>query len=195
MMAFLLIGMRLGANALERGDQRLAQLDRSLTIVEVIDGQLVSAVPRFVLAKDDRGSTPYLCFRGEPRELRFLTRGSLFGDRSRGLWLATYRVVKTEDGREQLTAGETAMLDSAGLQAALLGTAAVVDRTATLGDPAERIVFSYLQPGVPPNPPEWVPEWNPGNQQALPVGVRIQAWREGRVGELTFAIPVRTVEQ
>lgn len=193
LMLILAIGMRVGANALQAGDRRLTKLDRSLAIVEVIDEQVAGAVPRIVTVKTDNGPAQYLGFRGDAREVRFLTRVSLTHDMAHRLWLATYRVVEMQDGQEQLLTTETPVLDSDHLQAALVGAVAPAGPVESLGDPAKRIELSYLRPSTPGKPSEWVAEWKP-DEKELPMGIRVQVWREAYAGALTFAIPVREVE-
>ncbi|HEV2386580.1 MAG TPA: prepilin-type N-terminal cleavage/methylation domain-containing protein [Candidatus Acidoferrales bacterium] len=215
LMTILLIGMRVGANALEAGDRRLTKLDRDLAIVQAIEGQVAGAVPRIVMVQQDQGQAPYLCFRGDSREVRFLTRVSLTHDMAQALWLATYRVVETGDGQQQMLASETPVLDRDHLQAALVGAVATggtvssqpaspgrrgdpaalvpAGRVESLGDPAKRILISYLRPGTPSGPSQWVAEWKP-DETELPMGIRVQVWRDTYAGALTFAIPVRKVE-
>jgi prepilin-type N-terminal cleavage/methylation domain-containing protein len=194
LMLVLVIGMRVSANALNAGDRRLTKLDRSLAIVDVINEQVAGAVPRIVMVKQENGQAPYLCFRGDAREVRFLTRVSLTHDMAHGFWLATYRVVELQDGQEQLLTSETPVLDSDHLQAALMGEVAPVGPAESLGDPAKRIELSYLQPSTPAKPSEWVAEWKPDKEKELPIGIRIQVWRDTYAGALTFAIPAREIE-
>ncbi len=195
-LLILLLGLRLGASALQEGDRQLAGLDRSLTIVQVMGQQVAAAVPRLVQVKGEMGPVAQLCFRGNASEVSFLTRASLVPDPSYGLWLARYQVVETDDGRQQLEATQIPALDDDQLQAALLGSFTPLGPVEALGDPAERILLSYLRPAEGGKPADWVGEWGEKKDEKaveLPLGIRIQVWRNGYAGALTFEIPARTV--
>lgn len=186
----LMIGIRLSANALHVGDRQLAKLDRSISIVQVFDQQVAAAVPRVIEMKVNEKPGEYLCFRGDSLGVRFLTRASLVSNLNYGLWLATYQVVETQDGQQQLLASEEPALDIPQLRTALLTNGLAPGRTEALGDPARRIVLSYLRPPTLDKPSAWVDAW-PMDEKQLPLGIRVQVWREAYAGALTFAIPVQ----
>lgn len=195
-LLILLMGLRLGASALQEGDRQLAGLDRSLTIVQVIGQQVAAAVPRALMLKSEKGPVEQLSFRGDASEVRFLTRSSLVPDPGYGLWLARYQVVETNDGQQQLQGAEVPALDDDQWGAALVGPFTPLGPVEALGDPAERIVLSYLRPAEAGKPSDWVSEWGESKdkrEDALPLAIRIQVWRNGYAGALTFQIPVRMV--
>lgn len=191
-LLILMIGIRLGANALHQGDRQMAQLDRSIAIVQVIDQQVAASVPRVIMTKVDEKAENLLCFRGNSLGVRFLTRASLLSNLNYGLWLATYQVVETPDGQQQFLASEEPALDLPQLRAALLANGLAPGRTESLGDPASRIELSYLRPPALDKPSTWVSSWS-SSETELPLAIRVQVWRESYAGALTFAIPVRQV--
>lgn len=189
LMGILFSGLRLGANAWRRGNERLEAEARKLASVEVLNLQLAAAVPALLAGEGKSGRISYLSFRGSPQQLRFLTRTSWARDRSRGLWLVAYQVVATPAGQRQLVVSEAGISDGQQLLTAFLAEDVPSARSERLGEPAERIEFSYLQPSSTQGPSAWVPEWRAEERRELPPGFQVRWWRGGRADTCTFVIP------
>ncbi len=189
LMAILLTGLRLGANAWHRGDEALTAHARRLAELESLSLQIASAVPRVLVLQSDGRPVRYVSFWGTRSEMRFLTRFSWARDRSRGLWLASHRVVETQANRQQLLISEVGVLDGEQLRRLFLREVPPVAGGEPLGEPAERIEFSYLQPSSARGAAGWVSEWRAEEQDELPRAVRVQWRRNGNWQGFTFPIP------
>jgi prepilin-type N-terminal cleavage/methylation domain-containing protein len=194
-MSVLFMGLRLGANAWRRGEQKLADRARSVAGMAMLERQVSSAVPRVLTEQRDRVTVKYVDFRGSVKEARFVTAASWQSDRSRPLYMATYRVVRLKEGGEQLMISETGLTDAASMSAALFRDDRFrfgneqPSRTQEIGEPAERIEISYLQPVIDQKPAQWVTDWTPELHIELPRGVRLQWLRDGHVETATLVIP------
>lgn len=189
-MVILFSGLRLGMNAWDRGEKHLEKLAREQGGVEALTLQAAAGVPRILVAKEGQLRVPHSSFRGTSDELRFLTRFSWAWDRSQGLWLAAYRVVETDDGRQQLVVSEAPVPDEAHGLAGLLADEVPALRSQPLGDPADRIELAYWQPGSGVEPATWVSEWRSEERSKFPRGVRVRWWWGQRVETVMLVFPV-----
>ena len=190
-LTILLVGFRLTENARRRGEQKLDAMSRRLAEIEALHAQMNSAVPRMFTEIDDNQPRKLLGFRGSLKQARFLTGLSSTGDRSFGQWLASFHVEAASDGKEQLEVSEVGTPGDQEFLEALLAPQAPTTHTILLGDPADRIELSYLEPGTTAKPSAWVPEWKAEERKQLPGGVQI-LWRAGKQEQvMTFVIPSR----
>ena len=187
----LLLGFRLAENARRRGEQKLDAMSGRLAEIEALHAQMNSAVPRMFIAIDDNQPRKLLGFRGSSKQVRFLTGLSSTGDRSFGQWLASYHVEATSDGKEQLEVSEIGTPGDDEFLEALLAGQAPTAHTILLGDPADRIELSYLEPSTPGRPSKWVPEWKAEERKQLPGGVQVLWWVGRQEQVMTFIIPSR----
>ncbi len=188
-LTILLLGFRLTENARRRGTERLDAMSERLAEIEALRAQMNSAVPRMLTEIGDDQPVKLLSFRGTPKQARFLTSLSWAGERSFGQWLAAYHVEAGPEGKEQLEVSEVGTPDDHDLLAALLEPGAPTNHTMLLGDPADRIELSYLEPGKPGKLAAWVPEWRGEERKKLPRGVQV-LWSVGKQEQvMTFIIP------
>src|SRR5258706_13533173 len=75
-MSVLFMGLRIGANAMRRGEQKLSDRSRSVAGMEMLEHQVSSAVPRMLSEMRDRVSLQFVDFRGSSTEARFVTATS-----------------------------------------------------------------------------------------------------------------------
>jgi prepilin-type N-terminal cleavage/methylation domain-containing protein len=189
-LTILLEGFRLTENARRRGEEKLDAMAGRLAEIEALQAQMNSAVPR-MLTKigDDDQPLKLLSFWGTPKQARFLTSFSWAGERNSGQWLASYQVDVGPDGMEQLEVSEVGTPGDQKLLAALLAPATPTAHTMLLGDPADRIELSYLEPSTPGRPAAWVPEWKAEERKQLPRGVEVFWWVGKQEQVMTFTIP------
>jgi general secretion pathway protein J len=189
-LIILLSGIRLTANARQRGDDKLAAMAQRLAELQAVQAQIGSAVPRVVSMDYEQRHLQVLSFRGTPKEVRFLTRFSWSGERNFGLWLASYRVVEESRGQEQLVISEEGTRVDRHFLMAVLGEETPSTHPTPMGEPADRIEFSYLQPSLPGRQALWLAEWKADEQKLLPGGVQVHWWRGNQEQLLTLVIPV-----
>jgi prepilin-type N-terminal cleavage/methylation domain-containing protein len=186
----LFSGFRLALNAWRRGNDRVEAMARNLGAIQAMRNQMASAIPRQLTVVNEGRVLRYLIFRGTSHQVRFLTLYSWAGDRSRGVWLATYRVVEQADGQQRLMLSEVGVSDEQHLQTALLAEDPPATRTEPFGEPADRIEFVYWQSRSAAAPASWVSDWKATEQVQLPRGVQVRWWRGRHAGTHTFVIPV-----
>lgn len=184
-----LVGFRLTESARRRGEEKLEAMARGLAEIEAVQAQVSSAVPRMLVTNDDGQHRKLLSFRGSPKQARFLTGFSWAGERNFGHWLATLQVQTGSDGEEQLVVSEVGTPGDWQLLTGLLAAAAPATHTMPLGDPADRIELSYLEPDTPGKPGTWVPEWKAEERKELPRGVQVLWWQGKQAQVMTFVIP------
>jgi prepilin-type N-terminal cleavage/methylation domain-containing protein len=190
-LVILFTGLRLSMNAWRRGTERIEAADQSFAITEALQIQASAAVPMKLFREEDKRREEVICFRGSAQQVRFLTRKSWAGDRSRGLWMATYQVVDAKDGlQQQLLVTETPMLDSSLVLNALLEDDIRAARTQVYGEPADHIELSYWQAGTQALPAAWVSDWKAAGAEKLPRGIQVRWQRRNGEQMATFAIPV-----
>jgi prepilin-type N-terminal cleavage/methylation domain-containing protein len=189
-LAILLSGLQLTENARHRGEDRVDAMMRKLAETEALQVQMSSAVPRILAMGAEQQHRQLLSFLGTPKQLRFLTRHSWAGERNVGLWLASYRVVKEPDGKEQLVVSEAGTRGDRQSVAALLASEAPTTRSMSFEEQADRIEFSYLQTSAPGIPASWLSEWKAEEQKQFPRGVQVHWWRGTQEQFMTFLIPV-----
>lgn len=194
LMLTLMMGLRLTANAWNRGEQKLEEHARVLAGTDVVSEQVSAAVPRVVREYRGVNRTPIdvIGFAGTPSQLRFCTRASWRGDRSRPQYMANYRVIVDANKKQQLVIGEIGLTDDNSVLAGL----ALPDPNngEPVADPADQIEFAYFQPATYVQPAQWVGEWKPmvGGPE-LPAAVRV-TWVRGRdVQQATFPIAINRV--
>jgi len=192
-MVTVVMGMRLAANAWHRGEQKLDAHARVMAGHDVIAQQVSAAAVRIISEYLGTDKTPaqVVAFYGAPSELRFCTRSSWRGDRSRSQFMADYRVVRDEDGRQQLVISETGLSDDASVAAAL--QAAPQEQGEKVDEPADRIEMSYLQPATLELPAQWVANWKPLAGAELPRAVQVRWARGSEVQQATFLVAINHV--
>ena len=188
-MTILLAGFRLTENARRRGEEKLDVMARNLAEMEALQAQMSSAVPRMLTNNDDDQHGKLFSFRGTPKQLRFLSAFSWAGERESGQWLATFQVETGSEGKEQLVVSEVGTPGDRELLSALLASAAPATHAMPLGDPADRIELSYLEPSKPGKPGSWIPEWKAEERKQLPRGVQVLWWQGNQEQVMTFVIP------
>lgn len=192
-MLTLVMGLRLTANAWHRGEQRLDQDARMLAGTDALAQQVSAAAIRVVTDYRglDRAPVQVVAFAGTPSELRFCTRFSWRGDRSRPQFMADYRVVLDARGQQQLVISEDGLTDDASVLAAL--QARPPEGGQPVGDPADKIELAYFQPATAGQPAQWVGDWQPVLDAELPGAVRV-SWIRGReVQQATFPVAIHHV--
>jgi prepilin-type N-terminal cleavage/methylation domain-containing protein len=188
-MLILFSGLRISMNALRRGNDRLDAIEHRLAEGDILQSQVSSAIAAQLSQTQDGKATNTICFRGDGRQARFLSRVSWAADRTESLWLARYRVVDTQEGKQQLEIAETGILESDQILNALLQDDATPDRSELFGEPADRIELLYWQSSSDKIPAGWVADWKPVGLQELPRGIQIH-WQRGNAEQtVTYLIP------
>lgn len=188
-LTILLAGFRLTENARRRGEEKLDAMGARLAEIEALHAQMNSAVSRMISGIADEKPVKLLSFKGTSKQARFLTSFSWAGERNSGQWLALYHVEPRSDGQEQLEVSEVGTPGDQEALRALLAPAALAAHTVLLGDPADRIELSYLEPGKPGKPAAWVPEWKAEERKQLPRAVQVLWWAGKQEQVMTFIIP------
>src|ERR1700683_5383604 len=142
-LLILFTGLRLSMNALRRGNENLDAIEYRLGEADAVQSQVSAAIPASLSQTQDRKMVDTICFRGDSRQVRFLSRDSWAGDRAQGLWMANYRIVQGEDGKQQLEIAEAGILDSDQILNVLLEDDFAPDRSQRVGETADRIEFLY----------------------------------------------------
>jgi len=189
-LALLLTAVRLTERAWRRGDERLAVVAQRFAEGDAIQAQMSSAIPRNTNTPYEQRQLHLISFRGDSKQVRFLSNYSWEGGRNFGLWMVSYRVVKQQDGKEQLLVSETGFSQEPQLVSFLLANQPSQEQARTFGDRADHIELTYLRPSAPGSPAAWVPEWKCDSQKQLPRGVLIQWQRGNEEQDLTLIIPV-----
>jgi len=192
-LGILLTAVQLTENARQRVEVKLNAMAQRLSLVEAVQVQISSAVPRVFTTDGEQQPLRLLSFQGTAKQIRFLTHSSWTGARAVGQWLATYQVVTQPHGLEQVMISESSPSGTQQLVTAMLQADTAAVPTQPWGDPADRIEFSYLQPALPGSPAAWVSAWKADEQKQLPRGVQVHWWRGKQEQVLDFIIPV-TVE-
>jgi len=189
-LMILASGLLLAEGAWRRGTEREGVIEQNLAENEAIQAQMGSAVPRVFRTQQNERPLELLSFRGDAKQVRYLSRYSWEGERNSGLWLASYRVVRESDGKEQLLVSETGLTHDQQLANFFLADELSATRDVPFNDPADHIEISYLRSRSPGKLAAWVEEWKCEEQKELPRGVRIH-WQSGKRGQdLQLVIPV-----
>ena len=192
-MITMVMGLRLAANAWHRGEQKLEEHARVISGEDVMGQQISGAAVRVITEQQgtDKAPVQVVAFYGAPSEARFSTRMSWRGDHSRPQYMADYRVTQDAQGKQQLVISESPLTDDASVAAAL--AARPQDGGEAVGEPADRIELSYLQPAAIGKPAEWVANWKPQDGSELPRAVQVR-WTRGReVEQATFPVAINHV--
>jgi type II secretory pathway pseudopilin PulG len=189
-LLILFTGLRLSMNALRRGNENLDAMEYRLGEADAVQSQVSAAIPASVSQTQDRKSVDTICFRGDSRQVRFLSRDSWAGDRAQGLWMANYRVVQGDDGKQQLEIAEAGILDSDQILNVLLEDDFAPERSQRVGETADRIEFLYWQTGTDKIPAAWVSDWKAVDREKLPHGIQIHWQRGDKEKTATYLIPV-----
>jgi type II secretory pathway pseudopilin PulG len=189
-LLILFTGLRLSMNALRRGNENLDAIEYRLGEADAVQSQVSAAIPASLSQTQDRKMVDTICFRGDSRQVRFLSRDSWAGDRAQGLWMANYRIVQGEDGKQQLEIAEAGILDSDQILNVLLEDDFAPDRSQRVGETADRIEFLYWQTGTDKIQAAWVSDWKPVDREKLPHGIQIHWQRGNQEKTATYLIPV-----
>jgi general secretion pathway protein J len=189
-MVTVVEGMRLAANAWQRGEKKLDEHARLMAGHDLMSEQISGAAVRIIqeLRGTDKVPTVVVAFYGTPSELRFCTRASWRGDHAWPEYMADYRVVRNAEGRQQLVITETGLTDDASVEAALQARAE--EGGEAVGDTADQIEMTYLQPPTQTQPAQWVSQWKAQDGAELPRAVQVR-WTRGReVQQATFPVAI-----
>ena len=189
-MTILFLGLRISANGLRRGQQKLEEHARAMAENDAIQRQVAAAAPWNGIARmgADQKPVPLVGFSGSPQEMRFVTRESWQGKHERPSYMADYRVVKSVPGQQQLVMSEVGLTDDASVIAALMTPANDKTPVEDLGAPADAIDIAYYHPATAEQPAAWVAEWQPLVEQDFPRALRVR-WTRGReVQVATFVL-------
>ena len=184
LMAVLFEGLRLGANAWRRGQQKLEENAAIVAGQDLLARQVAGARPRTLTEKEDEKQVQFVSFRGSQSEARFLTAESWQSDRTRPLFVARYRVAALRQGGNQLFISERGVTDVASMQLALSANPAFNPIEATtsfeqpIGSPAQAIALAYLQPATVQAPQQWVSDWIAEKHDDMPRAIRV-TWTYG----------------
>jgi prepilin-type N-terminal cleavage/methylation domain-containing protein len=189
-LTILLGGFRLTEEAQRRGEEKLDAMAQRLAAMDALQVQMSSAVPRVSTMEGDTQHRQLLSFRGTAKEVRFLTRFSWAGERAPGLYLATYRALEEPGGHEQLVISEVGITNDYQFLTALLAQDAPSTYTMPVGNQADDIEFSYLQPSSPAEPATWFPEWKTDEKKEYPKAVQVHFLRAGQEQLVTLVISV-----
>ena len=212
LMLTLLIGLRIGTRAWQRGEARLEQTHIEAERTAFLADQVSSLVPYAVTVSGEGLTGTFTMLEAREDCLRFVTRhGSAFGNQS-GLMLAEYGIVEGSAARVDVLLRETPILDDGALLRRLVRSvdhdpetgAAVIayqpfDPRATdlrlmTGLRAARFEYLDLRP---PNGQGalWLPRWT-GRQDALyPDAIRLRWEQAGQSGEQLMPVRARLLPQ
>jgi prepilin-type N-terminal cleavage/methylation domain-containing protein len=188
-LTLLLTAVRLTERAWSRGNERLIVIAQRLAEQEAIQAQMSSAIPRGINTQYEQRSLQLITFRGDSKQVRFLSNYSWEGGRNFGLWMVNYRVAQ-QDGKERLFVSETGLSQELRLVGFLMADQTAQEPALAFGDRADHVELSYLRPSTPGSPAAWVSEWKCDSQKQLPRGVHIHWQRAQEVQDLTLTIPV-----
>lgn len=214
----VLIGMRVGFGAWERGQRRLEMGAQEEAVQEYLSHSLASAVAyvaapadpstelRVAPKGDEKLPRQFLPFQGNRQGLRWLTTYTAAWRERSGL--ALVECFLAEDGAErQLVVQEFPVRGDAILTRQMLAGVQLdpetnlpklVYRPFVATDGARRLVsgardvrFEFLK--VTPQAVAWQPTWDPAQEKRLPAAVRI--FVETASGERSWTIPIHSQVQ
>src|SRR5262245_12406075 len=171
-------GLRTGMEITGKGSQVVRDMNRSQTILRIIEAQVRGALPmRYSV---DR-SYPQLqiAFTGDRHRLKFVSNNSLtngpdgfprwieldWQDSSSSiLRMREFRILPPYNTPESIAVNETDLL------------------------PAAKVEFGYLQRSRGTEPARWLESWRPEDQRELPAAVRLRIERRGDSTELLIPV-------
>jgi prepilin-type N-terminal cleavage/methylation domain-containing protein len=196
----VLFGWRIASSALQKANIRL---QRSRTVLEanhLLQEQMASMVP-YQVAVPQRGAEFF--FQGEPQTARFLSRYSLAGRASSGLFRIEYQIEEGTGGSKRLLLNEFPVNSREELGLLIAGaemtpTGKVLKflpfergpQTVTLLEGLRECHFEYYQPPSPSVPGFWTEQWTAGPGGDLPRGMAIRVAAAAGSGDL---LPVSIV--
>src|SRR4051812_30386900 len=80
LMAVLFTGLRLGASAWHKGQQKLDEKARASAGMDVLERQVAAAVPRVLAEVRDQKQVRFVAFRGDAKQVRFVSSASWQAD-------------------------------------------------------------------------------------------------------------------
>ena len=162
--------LRLGIHAVSSGEQKIEQIERTRTSLQIIDSQIQSQIP---LTFEEDAEKKYY-FQGEREYVQFTTNYSLWGGR-KGYVLVRYTVEADTTGKQFLSVSEN-----------IIGTGTT--RESMLFSAVDTIYFEYYFRDPTEEEGEWVDTWT--DTANIPGKIRVHLLYGQR--DIPFVIPLRT---
>jgi len=209
LLAALLTGLHVAAQARERGNQRLQEIRRKEERLSFLSRQISSLVPYRIVSPDPQTPLQLAVLEATATRLRFLsTYGSDWRNHSE-LLLAEYALLEAPSGKFRLVLRETPVRSDEFLWRQLVqrvardlesGQLRVVYRPfpsektegeepLVLWSDLESPRFEYLD--LHEEALEWLPEWAGDHDASYPAAVRLRWQRGGSLEEQVFPVPAR----
>ena len=191
----VLLGWRVASSAWQRANSHLLHSRSVQESYQLLQEQMASMIPYQVPTAE--GGLEFF-FQGERQTARFLSRYSLTGRTSSGLYRIEYQVAERPGGTKQLLLNEFPVRSLEELKGLFV-------KVETDPDPAARKLqflpfergpqtvelfegladchFEYYQPPAPPEPGSWKEQWK-GPSGELPGGMAIRLVSSGDTGDL-----------
>lgn len=162
--------MRLGLQAVDKGEKRIDSLERIRTSISIMDSQIQSQTP---LTFEENGEKRYY-FQGDGESMQLSTNYSIWSGQ-KGYVLVKYKVETDSEGKKILTASENVM-----------GMAE--SRSTELFKSLDAIAFEYFQKDPTKEEGSWVEKWT--DTVNIPEKVKLQLVSGGK--DFSMIIPMRT---
>ena len=199
----VLFGWRIAASAWEKASSHLQKSRTVLATSHLLQEQMASMLP--YRATSSTGS--HLFFQGEPLIARFLSRYSLVGRASSGLYRIEYQVVDAEGGTKQLLMNEAPVTSREELGALIQepDPAAAISpqlrfipfqrwpQTVVLLAGVKDCRFEYYKTATGLDAGSWVPEWV-GTMNELPRAMAIRITPSDELADVAPASVVAAIQ-
>ncbi len=162
--------MKVGIQAVGKGEQKIASIERLRTSLNVVEAQIQS---QSGLTYDDNGERKRY-FKGDRESMQLSTNYSLWGG-DKGYAVVSYNVETDRDGKQSLKANETVIgMDN--------------PRETTLFSLMDKIYFEYFYKGPTDEKGSWVEAWT--DDVMIPEKVKLHIVSGER--DFSIIIPLRT---
>ena len=170
-IAIIITGaMRLGIRAVNTGEKKIDQLERTRASFNIIDSQIQSQIP---LTFEENGEKKYY-FQGDKESLQFSTNYSLWGGQQ-GYVMVRYKAESDETEKQFLTVSEN-----------IIGTNST--RETRLFSSVDAIHFEYFFKDPTEEKGKWVDKWT--DTANIPEKVNLHLIYGEK--DLSMIIPIRT---
>ena len=193
LMTTILFAWRITASAWQKAETHLRVSRTVLESDRLLMEQMSSLAPYQAIIET---SGPEWFFQGEPESLRFVSRYSLQGRASSGLYRVEYQIVEQGDGTKQLLMNEIPIRSRQELGAAIAGSQPTDEGRVLIFAPfangsATRVLmgglaecrFEYFEPAQGSTPGRWRERWI-ATTGKLPASIAIRVVNKDRSADL-----------
>jgi general secretion pathway protein J len=168
MAVALFSAFRISLTSWSRGTAIIDASQRHRTILDLVKKQMTSIYAVMSPIDLQTGGAVYPIFSGSPDSLQFVSVTPLRFQDNPGLTVASYEVVRDNQGVYSLVESEEPFLG--------LAPPAITDRiekpvVIPIFENLTTFTFEYLEPAIAERPSQWVKEWNTREMLRLPLAI------------------------